>query len=838
MASALPPSAAAPESIWRAPLVPAALAVSAGVVLDRYAAVPLPISLLVALTAVVAVMFSGVGRRVGLPLVYLALAGTAFGAAYHHYRRDVYPPDDVGNFAPVEPRPVQVRGILDEEPLRLPAPAHDPLRSLDRQANSTTTLSVTSMNQRDGWVPASGRVRVTVTGPADGLHAGDEVEAVGRLSAPRGPSNPGEFDYAGFLRDDGIRGILDVRKAPDGLVRLQRGWTSSLTGWLAIIRGWGQETLARHLPPDTSALAMALLLGEGAPLTSEDWDKYVRTGIIHVVAISGQHLVILAAAMWLVLRVIGVRQQTGAATVALCLLAYSLLSGGRPPAMRSAVAVCAAAGAVLLRRRILAANTFALAWLVVLLLNPMNIFGAGCLLSFLSVAVLRWGTGWFLQKKTDPLAQLVDTTRPAWLRALRWLGRQVALSYAISVVIWLAITPLAASRYNLVSPVGIALGPPLTLLTTVALLAGFLLLLAAIVCPPLAALLALPVHGSLAACVAIVDFADRLPGAHFTVGAIPEWWLWVFYTALLAVLTQAPLRRRWRWGVAGGLGWLCIGLVGCNARLPADELCCTFLAVGHGGCTVLEVPDGRTLLYDAGALGGPDVARRQIAPFLWSRGIRRIDEVFLSHADLDHFNGIPQLLDRFAVGQVTWTPTFSDKDTPGVAFVVSELARRGIAVRVAKAGDVLTAGPVTLEVLHPPAEGVPGNENARSLVLAVRHAGHSLLLTGDLEGEGMRRVLSLRPVHSQVLMAPHHGSRAADPAGIAQWARPKVVISCQGAPRTPGGTADAYTSRGAQFLSTWDEGAVTIRSHVSGLVVETFRTRQRIVVRGDGNRNR
>jgi competence protein ComEC len=838
MASAPPSSPPVPESIWRAPLVPAALVVTAGIVLDRYASVPLAVSLLVAAVALVAGMVSRAGRWAGLPLVYLALAGAAFGAAYHHYRRDVYPPDDVGNFAPADPHPVQVRGVLDDEPFRLPAPGHDPLRSMDRPATSTTTLSLTAINQRDGWVPATGRVRVTVSGPAEGLHAGDEVEAVGRLSAPRSPSNPGEFDYAGFLHDDGIRGTLDVRKAPDGLVRLRRGWTASLTGWLAVVRGWGQETLGRHLPRETSGLAMALLLGEGAPLTSEDWDKYVRTGIIHVVAISGQHLVILAAAMWVVLRLAGVRQRTGAATVALCLLAYALLSGGRPPAMRSAVAVCAAAGAVLLRRRTLAANTFALAWLVVVLLNPMDLFGAGCLLSFLSVAVLRWGTDWFLAKKDDPLAKVVDAARPAWLRALRWLGRQVVISYAISIVIWLAITPLAAARYNLVSPVGILLGPPLTLLTTVALLAGFLFLPAAVVCPPLAAVLAVPVHWSLAACVAIVDFADQLPGAHFTVGAIPEWWLWVFYTALLAVLTQPPLRRRWRWGLAGGLAWLCIGLVGCNARVPADELCCTFLAVGHGGCTVLETPDGRTLLYDAGALGGPDVTRRQIAPFLWSRGIRRIDEVLLSHADLDHFNGLPQLLDRFTVGQVTWTPTFSDKQAPGVAFVVAELARRGIATRLAKSGDVFNAGPVTLEVLHPPSEGVPGNENARSLVLAVRHAGHTLLLTGDLEGEGLRRVLSQPPVRCQVLMAPHHGSRAADPTALAQWARPKVVVSCQGAPRGAGGTAEAYTSRGAQFLSTWDEGAVTIRSHVSGLVVETFRTGQRIVVRGDRAKGR
>src|SRR5882762_3957543 len=83
---------------------------------------------------------------------------------------------------------------------------------------------------------------------------------------------------------------------------------------------------------------------------------------------------------------------------------------------------------------------------------------------------------------------------------------------------------------------------------------------------------------------------------------------------------------RWR----GASAWLLVGLVGAASPLDNDELRCTFLAVGHGGCTVLETPDGRVLLYDAGSMSGPDVARRQIAPFLWSRGIRRIDEVFLS----------------------------------------------------------------------------------------------------------------------------------------------------------------------------------------------------------------
>jgi competence protein ComEC len=311
----------------------------------------------------------------------------------------------------------------------------------------------------------------------------------------------------------------------------------------------------------------------------------------------------------------------------------------------------------------------------------------------------------------------------------------------------LAITPLAASRYQMISPAGLLLGPPLVVLTTVALFTGFLLLVAGVLSLPVTGPLALLVQASLAACEFLVGVADRIPYGHVYTGTIGDWWLWLFYIGLLAALTQEPLRRRWRLASVVGLGWLCAGLAAGAARMPTDELRCTFLAVGHGSCIVIEPPDGRTILYDAGSLAGPDVTRRQIAPFLWHRGIHRIDEVIFSHADLDHFNGIVDLLDRFAVGQVTCTPTFADKQEPGVQLALRILRERGIPMRVVKSGDRLTAGDVVMEVLHPPAAGPEGNENARSLVLLVRHAGHSILLTGDLEGNGLQRVLAEVPPH-------------------------------------------------------------------------------------------
>jgi competence protein ComEC len=263
-----------------------------------------------------------------------------------------------------------------------------------------------------------------------------------------------------------------------------------------------------------------------------------------------------------------------------------------------------------------------------------------------------------------------------------------------------------------------------------------------------------------------------------------------------------------------------------------DELRCTFLAVGHGGCTVVETPDGRVLLYDIGAVVGPEVAERQVIPFLRQRGIRRIDEVFLSHADLDHFNGLLALADQFSIGQITRTPTFAQKDARGVRYVTEELEKRGIPVRIVHEGQTLTAGELVIEVLHPPAE-VPEakqeNENSRSLVLRLRHREHSILLTGDLTGPGIPRLVASQPGPVDVLMAPHHGSLSSNGETLAGALQPQLVISCQGPRPDPAALGKAYPN--ARCLDTWTHGAIEIESQRSGLVITTFRTREQIVVR-------
>jgi competence protein ComEC len=515
----------------------------------------------------------------------------------------------------------------------------------------------------------------------------------------------------------------------------------------------------------------------------------------------------------------------------LALLAYALLTGWRPPVQRSFFMVGAYYGGIGLRRVVLPANSFALAWLLVCATDPTSIFYSGCQLSFLASAILLWGSGIFAERQKDPLDELLEEQRPLWQKLLRGSGKSLLNLFLVGGFVWLAVAPLVAAHFHLVSPVAVVVGVPVLLLTSFALIFGFITLLLAALCGPLATPFAWITDLLLGWCDGLLSWSEQWPLAFWYVPDIPTWWLACFYLLLIAGLIVPMLRRRPMQVTAALLLWLCVGLVLPLLRTGDGQLRCTFVAVGHGSCVVLELPDGRTFLYDAGSLAGPDVARRRIAPFLWSRGIRRIDEVFLSHADLDHFNGLAPLAERFAIGQVSCTPSFADRASGGVQLTLKTIEAKAIPLRVLKAGDRLHAGAVDIQVLHPPPVGPPGKENHRSLVLLVRHLDHTILLTGDLEGPGQDRVLALPSIPVDVAMSPHHGSPAANNDALAKWTAARVVVSCQGPPRSPIPRPDPFTPRGAVYLTTWQAGAVCIQSSAAGLVVETFKGKQRWLVR-------
>jgi competence protein ComEC len=246
----------------------------------------------------------------------------------------------------------------------------------------------------------------------------------------------------------------------------------------------------------------------------------------------------------------------------------------------------------------------------------------------------------------------------------------------------------------------------------------------------------------------------------------------------------------------------------------------------------MESPTGETLLYDAGSLGSPEYATQTIASYLWHRGIMRIDGIVISHADIDHYNAVPGLLDRFAVGTVYVSPMMfdgiDDTETRGPEVLLAAIRAAGVPIREVWSGDRLRFGPdTTLHVIHPPRQGVLGSDNANSITMTVEHAGRRILLPGDLESPGIEDVMAELPYDCDVLLAPHHGSRRSDPPGFAVWSTPNWVVISGGASADVRPVVQTYERAGANVMHTNERGMIHFSLGKSPIDIASWRITSR-----------
>jgi competence protein ComEC len=809
------------------PLAPAALGAIAGVVLDRYGVGSRWTSTAWAIVAIVGSLLAVIaGRtltrlgRCGVIVAFVALAG-----GWHHYWWSDLNRDDLAHGDRKIPKPAWVRGVLLEKPEFRP-----PDRP-DRSGYSQTILAVTASCDGQRWHSASGRLLVLVSGEVKGLRAGEPVEGAGLLGSISGPLNPGETDARERWRGRGVRLRLSIDE-PAGLWRDPTGSIWPLSYATGYLRQKSNDILVSGLNPEIAPLAAALLLGRREKVDPDDNDAFARTGTMHLLAISGLHLQALAWTLWWFgVRFLGLSRKPAFWVVILLTVSYAALVGFMPSVVRSAAMTTFASLAGLRDRYTRAGNMLSLAALATLAWNPSDLFDVGCQLSFLGVAALVWGVPiadrlinpW----PEDPLDALERRYEPIWRRALRWPRTWLLEGITLSTVVWLVGLPLAALRFHLVSPISILLNLPLVPITSLALMAAGLSLLLSIVWPPLATpaswLCALLMKWT----QSVVRWGAAQNWGHmFTPGPSLSWVL-VFYGLLSLSLIAGAARWRVRWGLRLGLLiWVVVGLASAFGPAPRpSSLEGDVLAVGHGLSIVIRSPDGHTLLYDCGKMGDPHVGRRLIAPALWARGVRRIDVLALSHADSDHFNALPDLLDRFPVGEVRIPPGFGGAANPEAVRLLGTVRARGVPVRTLVAGDRLDLGRGTdVEVLHPPRDWLPtAPDNDRSLVLAISSAGRQMLLTGDLDGAGLAEVRALPTRSISVFLSPHHGGRSANPPWLYDWARPSRVVVSQRAPNA--GAKDALTPlerRGVSVLRTWQTGAVHLIWYDTGLSAVGF----------------
>jgi len=768
------------------PLVVVLLAYCAGLCFDRWADIDHAWWILGAVTALAMWLFAWRRGATLLPGICVLLAVVMTAAAWHHTRYRTYRDDDLGRFARLTAAPVCLQVRATAAPQLVPASHASPLRSAPAHDRTQLLVEIEAIRDRDRWRTASGQATLTVEGHLLGITPGDRLQVFARLSRPPPAGNPGEFDFADYLRRERQTSLL-FAAYPDCITRQEAADSWRPMEWIARIRDRGEQLLFQNIDRPQAGLASAVLLGERSGIARDTNEAFVQTGTVHLLAISGLHIGILAGSLMLILRTGWLPQRPVLIAVMALTVSYALLADARPSVVRATVLIVIFCLSIYLGRPALRFNTLAAAGLVLLIFQPLELFSVGTQLSFLAVATLIAAAPSFRRwQHQDALDRVIEETRTRPIRYLRWGGRWYWRLTLAGLAIWLVALPLLMYRMHLVSPAGAVFTPLLYLPLAITLISGLGILIFGSFAPPLAAVLGDFCGAAIATIDQAVHWIRELPGSYFWVAGPELWWMAIFYLSLVAWALLPRWRPPRRWCVALLALWIAIGVSWPLLSKPRDQLRCTFIDVAHGCSVALELPDDRVLLYDAGRLASPRGAARSIAAYLWSRGRTHIDAIVISHADVDHYNAVPDLLEQFSVGVVFVSPVMlEDAQRPDANRAVRELFRvieqAEVPVKTLHGGQHLASGEVQIDLLHPPAAGVLALErrqvdNANSLVMAIEYAGRRILLPGDLESPGAEYLMAEQPWDCDVLLAPHHGSPRSNPPGFAAWCRPEWTV--------------------------------------------------------------
>jgi len=591
------------------PLVLVALAVCAGIVADRRLGWPATVWWTLAGLAWIAWWALWRRRWDRTAGAAILVAAAACGGTWHHCRWNLFSTTDLGFYARAREQPVCVEAVVLAAPRSAIPSSSDPGRLRFTASQYQLEIELAALRNGAAWEPASGRARLTIQGEAPEVQAGDRIRVFAQFSGLQPARNPGEFDFAAHRRADRLLAALRA-ESPACVSLVERGSWWNGRRWIDAVRSTGDRLLWQWLDPRRAGIASAVLLGCREEVTAEQTEAFVQTGTIHILSISGMHVGILAASVFWVMRSAMAPRGAVVLVTAAVVAGYTLLADAQPPAVRALVLVLIVCGAYGLRRRPLGMNSLGAAALVVLTLNPADLFRVGVQLSFLCMMVLVWFPS--RRQARDPaeaaLERLVRQSRPWPARLVRVVGRWAWDLTLVSAVIWAVTAPLIAARFHVITPIVLLLSPLVWLPMTAALWCGFATLVAGAVCSR-------AVPGPSFCCdVAIgwlqwiVDMARRLPGSCWWVPGPADWWLLGLYAWLGMLLAWPRLRPPRRWFGAILALWLGIGIG--KPLLPGDrpQLVCTFASVGHGCGVVVRSPSGATLLYDAGSLMSPERA--------------------------------------------------------------------------------------------------------------------------------------------------------------------------------------------------------------------------------------
>jgi competence protein ComEC len=761
-------------------------------------------------------------------LAAVSAGASVLGADRLH--RALHPPlrtmldDRVGGFrlgalaGPGLEEPVRIEGTLLED-------------ATPTRAGATLRIAVERVWLGSCPEATAGMVSVAVSGAlvAHHMHAwtlGRRLRAPVLLGRPGVHLNVGVPDEERALARRGITLVGAIKSAAlVEVVGLAWPWEE----WAASMRARVRAVMTRTVAPHdqlSSGVATAILIGDRAGLDEDAERRLQEAGTYHVIAISGGNIAIFAGLTLVLLGLGGLRGRLAAAITIGVLAAYTLVAAGGPSVARATVMAGIYLSVRLIDLRTAPVNALALTVTALLVVEPLAIADVGLWLTVGATMAI--------------LAGMNRTPRPA----ARWLRAPAALLVA-SVCAELALTPVSASVFQRVTIAGLLLNfaaiPCMTVLQLAAMVS---------VASDLVSLSSLAgASGRLVAIAGrgLLDSARLLDLAPWLAWRVPAPSLVVmalYYAAVVVswISSRPPVdtrarRRAWRAAavVAGGSFFWILTAPPSLARAHGDgRLHVTMFDVGQGDGLLVTFPNGRTLVVDAGArsrTGTFDVGERVLGPALRQRGLVRIDYLAITHGDPDHLGGAASLVRDFSPREIWYGVPVPDHEPTRE---LQNVARRlRAAWRTLQKGDRLDIGGVELRVHHPPAPDWERQavRNDDSLVLSLRLADVSVLLTGDV-GQEVERMLipELDLASTVVLKAPHHGSASSSSTALLAAAKPAVALFSAGRSNPYGHPVpmvlERYRQAGVEIFRTDLDGQIDVMTDGRGLTVRTFAGRR------------
>ena len=753
--------------------------------------------------------------------------------------------------------------LSTEQPLTI----HGVIMAPVRQTPDGVIVLVEARNIIDDGTlrPIQGRIRLTWRDPNGSVRYGNHVSFTARIREPFGTLNPGGFHYGKYMKGKGIQAVAAV-SGPQG-IQVQANNGSGISDQLfALVDEWRQaihRSATATLSNPALGLFLGMIIGEQSYIEQDLRDAFMASGTVHILSISGSHLgllalVVFAAMRWSVCRLpsswlerLSMYLTATQCSVVLTLPIvsfYMLLAGAEMATVRSWIMIVVCCLGVWLGRERNLLTALAVAALLMVVPYPEAIHDISFQLSYLSVAAI--GLVLLTRKMDDSdtldLPDAASRETPSWVARL-W--EKCKLAWLMTLAVSLTTLPLVAFYFHQIPWLGLVTNLVIVPLVGIVVIPVGLMSAVGVLLSGTETLpFGLGTQWIFDVFAKIVVALSYVPGAEWHV-ASPHVVLMVVFWCLLAGLVLFRHRLIVRWSCVT----LLIGILAWWAWSPRTHwepgmLRVTFLDVGQGDATILELPDGQTVLIDGGpAYRRLDMGRAVIGPYLWNQGIHRIDHVVATHPQWDHVGGLPWVLQTFEVGEY-WSN--------GVSRSEAFYQRLQMAIHAAQldehitgAGEhIITSGSCTLVVLSPmlfvpsrvlvSTHDISGAElNNRSLVTRLDCGPHSLLFTADAERQALEYLQHLPHGRSaNIVKVPHHGAKSSlHTVWINQIEAQAMVVSV-GSHNRYGHPASevvaAYEDRGIPMYRTDRDGAIMIEvpPDSGGLRISTTQQQQLVPV--------